>query len=313
MINTQMNQLNVRVRRPKISYDLVAANEFNIQQLTDIYNQTRVDYVVPMPMSQAKMREYIKVYDVDLTQSVVAISGETAFGLGFLGRRGDYTWITRLGITPDGRKKGVGRRMMEGLIMRSRNLKAQAIILEVIKNNTPARQLFDSLGFETLRELLVIRRPPTQLESPAAGEHVETLGYQDALEIVETRTDSPSWVTANQSLYNAGNLSGLKAELPNGGRGWLVYQNTVFQLSRLVIETQQGDPFKVATSLLHNLHTLHPAQDTVVENLPADDVHWQAFKAIGYLTSFVRIEMKLDLTESRPVEQSAFTFRWRSS
>lgn len=295
MIQTQFTPLNVHVRRSKASYDLVPANEFTLQQLTDIYNLTRVDYVVPMPMSQAKMREYIEVYDVDLTQSVVAISKKAAFGLGFLGHRGDHTWITRLGITPEGRQKGVGRKMMEDLIKRSNDLEAQAVILEVIKNNSPALNLFESLGFESLRELLVIRRPPTQLDAPSLNDHLKTTGYQEAMRLIETRTDAPSWVTANPSLKNAGNLSALVADLADGGRGWLVYQNTVFQLSRLVIETQAGDPFQVATHLLRSLHTLHPAQDTVVENLPADDIHWPAFKAIGYLTSFIRIEMKLDL------------------
>lgn len=295
MINTQVTQLNVRVRKTKALYDLVPANEFTLQQLTDIYNQTRVDYVVPMPMSQGKMREYIEVYDVDLSQSVVAISKKAAFGLGFLGRRGDYTWITRLGITPEGRQKGVGRKMVEDLINRSDNLKAKAVILEVIKNNSPARNLFESLRFKTLRELLVIRRPPTQLDVPEVNDGIKALGYQEAIGLIETRTDTPSWVTANPSLKNAGNLSALVADFSDGGRGWLVYQNTVFQLSRVVIETQAGDPYQVATRLLQHLHTLHPAQDTVVENLPADDIHWPAFKAIGYLTSFVRIEMKLDL------------------
>lgn len=295
MVSTPFDQRNISVKNPKISCDLVPANTFDIQQLTDIYNHTRVDYVVPMPMSRAKMQEYIEVYDVDLAQSVVAMSNGSAVGLGFLGRRGDNTWLTRLGIAPEGRQKGNGRRMMQGLISRSRSLEARAVILEVIKKNTPARHLFRALGFESIRDLLVIRRPPKQLEEPPAEGTIKSVGYQEAINLVETRTDLPSWVTANRSLRNAGNLSALVAELPDGGRGWLVYQNTVFQLSRIVIETQRGDPFQVATSLLRHLHTIHPAQDTVVENLPADDIHWSAFKAVGYLTSFIRIEMKLDL------------------
>lgn len=313
MINAHTNQLKVRLPRPKCSYTLVSADEFDIQELTDIYNETRVDYVVPMPMNKAKMQEYINFYDVDLAQSVVAISKKTAFGLGFLGRRGNYTWVTRLGITPNGRQKGVGRKMMQELITRSRDLDAQAIILEVIKNNIPARQLFGKLGFKTLRELLVIRRPPAQLEAPSVAEHVESRGYQDALDLIKTRTDSPSWVTANESLYNAGNLSALVSESPDGERGWLVYQNTVFQLSRLVIETETGDPTKVATNLLQSLHTIHSAQDTVVENLPANDIHWPAFKAMDYLISFVRIEMKLDLKKSKWSNGTAPSFRWGSN
>ena len=50
---------------------LVPASQFTIEQLTAIYNQTRVDYMIPMPMNAARLAEYIKVYDVDLEHSLV--------------------------------------------------------------------------------------------------------------------------------------------------------------------------------------------------------------------------------------------------
>lgn len=275
---------------------LVPAVKFTIQQLTNIYNESRVDYLVPMPMSRAKLQEYINVYDVDLKNSAVAVLNGKPVGLAMLGVRDDTTWLTRLGIAPDGRRKGIGQRMMSFLIDRSRATRATAVTLEVIKNNLPARHLFESLGFIPTRELLVIRRAPAQIETPSIRDcHVEPLGYNAACELLKTRTDNPSWLMANESLLNAGNLSALVAYLPDGGQGWLVYQNTVFQLSRLVLETQCGNPVAVATCLLENLHGQHPVQDTVVENLVSGDEHWPVFKALGYMISFERVEMKLDL------------------
>ena len=82
--------------------DLVPANHFTYEQLVDAYNQTRIDYVVPMPMNVARMREYSRVYDIDLARSVVALEDNIMQGLGMLGVRDNRTWITRLGVLTSG-------------------------------------------------------------------------------------------------------------------------------------------------------------------------------------------------------------------
>ena len=56
------------------------ASNFSLQQLTDAYNQTRVDYIVPMPMNVARLQEYIDTYDIDLEASWVAMDGKIIFG-----------------------------------------------------------------------------------------------------------------------------------------------------------------------------------------------------------------------------------------
>ena len=117
----------------------------------------------------------------------------------------------------------------------------------------------------------------------------------DALKLLKTRADTPSWVTASQSMHNTGNLAALKADLPGKGQGWLVYQNSVFQLSRLVLHMAANAAPEVASTLLRHLHWRHPVQDTVVENVPIDDSVWSVFESLGYMVSFTRVEMKLAL------------------
>jgi ribosomal protein S18 acetylase RimI-like enzyme len=273
-------------------FDLVPASEFTFAELTDIYNQTRVDYIVPMPMNETKFREYVYHYDLSLEASVVATDGDDRLGLAMLGVRPGRTWITRLGVVPNGRKGGVGRRMMQVLVDNSVQLGADKIQLEVIKNNAPAERLFRRFGFDSFRELLVVRRPPKPLDIITTGVYIEILTPSETKKLLETRKGLSSWVTDKESLINAGNISALQANLPDGSRGWLVYQNTVFQLTRLVIQTDAGDPAAVAEALLQHLHWRHPVQDTVWENLPGDDPHWETMKKMGYIVSFLRIEME---------------------
>ena len=80
---------------------LVPASQFTIEQLTAIYNQTRVDYMVPMPMNVARLAEYIATYDVDLDHSLVAMQGSELLGVAMLGMREGRAWITRLGVLPN--------------------------------------------------------------------------------------------------------------------------------------------------------------------------------------------------------------------
>jgi ribosomal protein S18 acetylase RimI-like enzyme len=276
--------------------ELVSASQFTFEELTAAYNQTRVDYIVPMPMNAARLREYVHNYDVDMDASAVAVEGEQILGLVMLGVRPGHTWITRLGVLPVKRRRGTGQILMEYLIAHSRRLRVDYVMLEVIKGNLPAYYLFRKLGFQEVRELLVLRRPPGLPARDVATYTVETLDYRQAVAFLDQRRSMPSWLDETPSLKNAGSLAALRVELKTGDRGWLVYQNRVFQLSRLVLQTEAGDPHQVALALVHALHTHHPAQDTSTENLPAEDPHWPALQELGYLESFRRIEMRLDLS-----------------
>lgn len=293
---TTQNMPDIQVQKPSVEVKIVPAAQFTMAQLTDIYNQTRVDYVVPMPMNERKFREYVANYDLDLALSAVAVQDDDPLGLIMLGVRGDTTWVTRLGVLPNGRQKGVGRKLMDQLIENSYRLGAKEMSLDVIKGNTAAEILFKRCGFYPVRELLIVRRPPKPVNVVTSGTYIEALGYKEAIELLHTRTDVPSWLTDSRSMENAGNLAGLYADLPNGGKGWLVYQNTVFQLGRLVFKIVAGNPMDVATALLQNLHWRHPVQDTICENFPADAPYWPAMQSMGYIVSFARTEMLKPLT-----------------
>jgi ribosomal protein S18 acetylase RimI-like enzyme len=275
---------------------LAPTSQFTFKELVAAYNQTRVDYIVPMPMNAARLRGYVHNYDVDLDMSCVSMEDGQILGLAMLGVRPGHTWVTRLGVLPVKRRRGTGQALMECLIARSRRLGVPYVTLDVIKNNVPAERLFYKLAFRQVRELLVIRRPPGPPAVDVGPYAVQMLNYAQAVALLPQRRSTPSWLDEAESLINAGSLAALRVELETGDWGWLVYQQTVFQLARLVLQTGAGDSHRVGLALLHALHTQHPALDTKSENLPVDDPHWPAMQEMGYLESFRRIEMRLDLT-----------------
>lgn len=280
--------------------DLLPASEFTFEELTHAYNQTRVDYVVPMPMNVARLKEYGRVYDVDLHSSCVVVDPENdnlIYGLGMLGLRGGRAWITRLGVLPYGRRLGVGGRIMDGLVFQSRRNMCREIWLEVIKDNDPAHHLFKKYGFEETRELVIGRRPPNlNFNDDLLTEvrQVTTLNHEDAIILLSHRNERPNWLNQIETFQNVHNLSALLVEMKDGGRGWVTYHADVLQLTRINIEVTAGDPIHVTETILNVLHQRHKRQDAIIENM-FDMQIWQGCLNFGYFESFRRVEMVKEL------------------
>lgn len=277
-------------------FQVVSASRFTIEQLTAAYNQTRVDYLVPMPMNAVRLAEYIYTYDVDLERSVVAVMGDQIQGLGMLGVRPGRTWITRLGVLPVERRQGVGKRLVLALLAASEALGAALTTLEVIQNNIPAYELFAHLDFEPRRELVVLRRPPGRPSIEPVG-RVRPLTPPEILARLEARSSPQSWLTETASLARAEHIAGLTLTLPDGGEGWLVFQEQkrkqfTMSLSRVHAYAEKGDPVIVVRALLMHLYQVYPDLDTHTENIPADDPHLPAYFEMGCVESFRRIEMQ---------------------
>jgi ribosomal protein S18 acetylase RimI-like enzyme len=270
---------------------LTAASHFSLDQLTAIYNQTRVDYLVPMPMNAARLGEYIKTYDIDLSRSLVATQADEMLGVAMLGVRKDRAWITRLGVIPNTRRHGAGQALVEGLLAQATDMQIDFSMLEVIKHNTPAHQLFLKLGFYEVGELLVLRRSPTIPPPDPIVADAERLERADALNLVSRDRGTQPWTNQSETLINAQDVSGLRVMLVDGSRGWLVYQRQKFTLTRFAYKTEVGDPETVAFGFLSHLHYQYPRLDTQLENIQVNDPHLPALHRMGYVEAFQRIEM----------------------
>lgn len=275
---------------------LVPADQFSIEQLTAAYNLTRIDYIVPMPMNVARLREYIHLYDIDLSASWMAMNGKDMLGIGMLGLRDGRAWISRLGVLPSGRRRGTGQTLMNYLLDSAAERGRETIWLEVIQGNEPAHHLFQRCGFEETRELVVARRPPVAAEHGDTRDMpaitlVRSLGHKEAMALLAARQERANWLLETESMANVANLSLFTVELADGGKGWVSYHASLFQLTQIVVGVTAGDPFAVTWAALHTLHRRHPHQDAVMENLDADDPRWPGFQAVGYFEAFRRVEM----------------------
>jgi hypothetical protein len=233
---------------------------------------------------------------VDLSASVVTVAEGALTGLGMLGVRPRRTWITRLGVLPTTRRSGQGRAIMEALLAQSDRLGATEVVLEVIKNNAPAYNLFVRCGFEEIRELLILRRPPAPPQTAPTGEF-RWLAREEALDLLSENPHPQSWITDKASLELCDHILGMTGRLPDGSEGWVVFQEQRFRLfpkalARLTLYTRHGDPVRMGKALLNSIYHQYPELDTQVENILVDDPHLPALFDLGYVESFRRIEMR---------------------
>lgn len=277
---------------------LAPASSFSADELAEIYNMARVDYIVPMPMNARKMQTYVRAYDVDLDASSVIFDHEAQVaGLGMLALRDNRGWITRLGIIPQRRQKGMGQCLMDALITAARTRFINLLQLEVIEGNQPAHCLFLKNSFQETRRLLVVRRPPAplQIEPPPPSTTVTPLTRYEVMACLAQRASGAAWINENASLVKLSELSGLRIKLPSGYSGWVVYQASTFEISHVICQSPAPVREEMTTALLYALHSQHPLLDTKIENIPATDPTWPAYQAFGYLEEFRRIEMFLNL------------------
>ncbi len=154
--------------------------------------------------------------------SVVARDSDGILGLAMLGTRPGRTWITRLGVLPVRGVGGLGRPYCVTRSISSRDLRVDEVILEVIKDNEPAHQLF-KLGFVETANSLILRRPP---EPPQLCRPIRSLGNRDAALSLprDARAYLHGWMICPHLRSPDANFGCLEVELGDGSYGWLTYQ-----------------------------------------------------------------------------------------
>ena len=97
------------------------------------------------PWSEKVYRETFALSGVEY---VVATDDEMIIGAAGVRNIVGTGEITNVMVLPEYRNRGVGRKMMEELILRGRNLGATDLTLEVRAGNAAAQRLYESLGFK---------------------------------------------------------------------------------------------------------------------------------------------------------------------
>lgn len=168
-----------------VAVRLRSSNELSHGALAALFTAAYEDYYVPFEVDRATFDFMVDVFDLDLSQSLVAVDGRSPVGLANLGRRGRRTWLGGVGVVAERRREGIGELLTRELLERARALGADEMVLEVIVDNRPAVALYEKLDFVCTRELEVL----SLAGSTPEGAETEIVPFEAARAIVRARRE----------------------------------------------------------------------------------------------------------------------------
>jgi ribosomal protein S18 acetylase RimI-like enzyme len=154
---------------------IVAAKTVPLDRLAELFTASYAGYFVPLAADAQTLAGMVESFDIDLEKSRIALDDEAPVGLALLGVRGDVGWIGGMGVVESARRRGVGRRLMEGVLADA----PPVVTLEVIEQNEAAIRLYEQLGFERRRvlEVWALTADPPPVEAREA--EPRPLGQRD--------------------------------------------------------------------------------------------------------------------------------------
>jgi GNAT superfamily N-acetyltransferase len=138
---------------------ILRASDCSFDELATAFNRGFEGYAIPPAMTAQAMEERVSEQDILLDSSLVLSGEDGPAGVGLMGVRGARAWCGELAVAPAYRGGGWGRLLIERLIHVARARSLKEMWLEVLTENTPAFQLYQSLGFRIERELTTYSGP----------------------------------------------------------------------------------------------------------------------------------------------------------
>ncbi|OUY70918.1 GNAT family N-acetyltransferase, partial [Klebsiella pneumoniae] len=119
----------------------VPATQFSSVQLTDILNACFEAYLVPVTQSVEGFVQRFSAEGMSLVDSRVWLAGDEPAAIAIAAR------LAAFALRPSWRGKGLGRKLMQELLMLLQQQGIETVFLEVIRDNHAAVALYQSLGF----------------------------------------------------------------------------------------------------------------------------------------------------------------------
>ncbi len=286
------------------SVHVQSAEHVAFSALVAALNRAYSDYTIPIHVTEASLRAMFARDDIALANCAVAVEHGEVVGTGLLGVRGAQGWVGGMGVVPGKRGQGIGGQVLHHLLARARALGVQTLRLEVLEGNERAHALYRQHGFQDVRRLHMLERPPHKKATapPQNTFHIAPAPPETLLEYYESFHDVRNcWQRARPSLERlAPHSQGwtlCHASAPSGGYilgQFTSYSVLVFDLATPTwLEGSQRLANKVA--LLAHLHRHFPHALGHAYNVAEDDPALGAYHALGYQTHLRQIEMELRL------------------
>lgn len=282
--------------------EFAPAAERSSADLAALFTRGYDGYFTPVTLNAAEFENMVRASDLDLAASRLVLVDGVPVAFALLGVRGAHGWVGGMGVVPEWRGRGLGRRIMERLIAAAREAGIADLDLEVLEQNAHAARIYEALGFRDLRKLDVWVRDPAPLAAgaPAAGEHggaPTVLAVADCLELhPRYHATRRPWQRDLDSLRHwSPRLSAAGVRDARGVAGWVIYRLNANRLNLADLAVRPRESVLPVTRALAALIERHPGATTMLVNLPEGDPLAASIQAVGATVRLRQREMSLRL------------------
>jgi ribosomal protein S18 acetylase RimI-like enzyme len=266
------------------------ARSLDLSQLREAFNRGFSDYLRPLQLSEEAFREHLEANDIDLDLSRVAID-QTPAALALIGRRSREAWVGGMGTAPRHRRQGLGERALAAGIEAVRAAGCGAVWLEVLVENHGAIALYDKLGFEVVRDVIVWSLPATGNGGPEARPvdldvaHDWIAAHRQSREPWQRADESLAWMRARRP-----EMRGLVLDRAGEVSAAVIFRPDPEQV--VVLQIAAADDDSAADVLLA---ASGGDSDLRLANTPAGEPASLALKRLGAVAVAQQHEMRLAL------------------
>ncbi len=290
--------------------------EFGDEQLLPAFcagfNTGFADYKYGVHMDEPQMVKFLVRAGIDLEHSAVLLHRNGAdwhgAGVALVALVDGEAWCSGLAVAPTLRGGGLGRQLMDTIQAKAAAAGAHALRLEVLVHNAPARRLYESLGYQPVRDLIFWRAEAPAAEALAAealaAADLHAANVEEALYAAYVwLREAPAWQRTQRAvaLYRD-ELWAYRLLDHQGTAGWAIcLPQTPHEAGRprLRIMTLAvrpgGDETALAQRLLASLRAHRPDAVFSVINEPEGSIFTPALQATGFGEVDRQIEMVLRL------------------
>lgn len=270
------------------------ASDVELDVLVEAFNTGYAGYTVPVQLENDLMLRHITQNNIDLTASRLAWLDDDIVGVGLLARREARGWIGGMGIHSAYRRQGIGRQLMNALLDSARELRLEQVQLEVIEGNDAAFNLYQSLGFEITRRLLILQC--VRLHEVDSDVTVQRIPAEHALDYYDAFHTVPNpWQRERESLrVLVASMDGWLAGDADNPSAYAIGRSTGRVINLADVGFRDGEE-SALRGLIDYLHRQQPGASAQFANLGEDDPAWPVLSTLGYEPSMSQFEMKLRL------------------
>lgn len=221
-------------------------SEAYFETLFKTFTEAFSDYVFPFAITETQFRNHINLNGVDLSRTVGCFEGDRLIGFSLNGF-GEWNGLSTAydagtGVIPPLRRQGVSEAMFDMMMPLFERDGIEQWLLEVITSNDGAINLYEKLGFRSVRELALLQCDQELICSfPApAGVSVMEITEPDQ-ELFRSFWDGrPSWQNSCEALKRSAKKKRILGAFVDGRIvGYVAFSANFGRVAQMAVDKAQ--------------------------------------------------------------------------